>query len=174
MVNRELRKVKKWLEANRLALNISKTNYVIFHSSTTVYDEFIRIRLGFRTISQVSYVKYFSVLVDSSLTWKSHIIELSKKLAGTIGIFFQDPTLCYPETLKLLYCSLFFSFISYGIPVLGLTHKTTLEPLYKLQKKVVRAITFSGRDTHSTPLFHQLQLLKLNDIHTLSLLCFVH
>ena len=32
VVNRELRKVRKWLEANRLALNVSKTNYVIFHS----------------------------------------------------------------------------------------------------------------------------------------------
>ena len=30
--NRELRKVRKWLEADRLALNISKTNYVIFDS----------------------------------------------------------------------------------------------------------------------------------------------
>ena len=32
IVNRELKEVRKWLEANRLALNISKTNYVIFHS----------------------------------------------------------------------------------------------------------------------------------------------
>ena len=32
VVNRELRKVKKWLEADRLALNVYKTNFVIFHS----------------------------------------------------------------------------------------------------------------------------------------------
>ena len=31
-VNKELRKVRKWLEANHLALNIEKTNFVIFHS----------------------------------------------------------------------------------------------------------------------------------------------
>ena len=31
IVNRELRKVRKWLEANRLPLNIGKTNYVISH-----------------------------------------------------------------------------------------------------------------------------------------------
>ena len=72
IVNRELRKVKKWLEANRLALSISKTNYVIFHSLTTVINEFIRIKLGSRTINQVNYVKYLGVLVDSTLTWKPH------------------------------------------------------------------------------------------------------
>ena len=32
IVNMEIRKVCKWLEANRLALNIDKTNFVIFHS----------------------------------------------------------------------------------------------------------------------------------------------
>ena len=32
VVNRDLRKVSKWLEPNRLALNIDKTNFIIFHS----------------------------------------------------------------------------------------------------------------------------------------------
>ena len=35
IMNRELRKVKKWLDANCLALNIDKTNFVIFHSPHT-------------------------------------------------------------------------------------------------------------------------------------------
>ena len=33
-VNKELSKMKKWLESNRLALNIDKTNFVLFHSSS--------------------------------------------------------------------------------------------------------------------------------------------
>ena len=32
VMNRGLRKVRKWLDANYLALNIDKTNFVIFHS----------------------------------------------------------------------------------------------------------------------------------------------
>ena len=32
-MNRELRYVKKWLDANKLALNIEKTNFVVFHST---------------------------------------------------------------------------------------------------------------------------------------------
>ena len=31
--NIELRKIKSWLEINKLALNIEKTNFVAFHSS---------------------------------------------------------------------------------------------------------------------------------------------
>ena len=32
VVNRELRHVKKWLDANKLALNVDKTNFIIFHT----------------------------------------------------------------------------------------------------------------------------------------------
>ena len=34
IVNRELRLVKNWLDASKLSLNIDKTKYVIFHSSS--------------------------------------------------------------------------------------------------------------------------------------------
>ena len=90
VVNRELRKVRKWLDANRLSLNISKTNYVIFHSPSRRINEFIRIKLGSKTLTRVDYIKYLGVLVDSTLSWKPHITELSKKLARTTGIFFKS------------------------------------------------------------------------------------
>ena len=38
----------------------------------------------------------------------------------------------------------------------GLTHPTVLDPLYKLQMKVVRIITFNNKYTHTTPLFYDL------------------
>ena len=45
-VNKELRKVNEWLDANRLVLNITKTNYVNFHSPSKVINQFIKIKLG--------------------------------------------------------------------------------------------------------------------------------
>ena len=42
IVNGELRKVRKWLEANKLSLNISKTNYVFIPKHAWKIDEFIR------------------------------------------------------------------------------------------------------------------------------------
>ena len=62
-------------------------------------------------------VKYLGILVDSTLTWKPHVTELSKKLATTSGIFFKIRHHVSHETLRLLYYSLFYSFISYGICV---------------------------------------------------------
>ena len=76
VVNRELKKIKKWLDANRLSLNISKTNYVIFHSQSKRIYEFIRIRLGSKPLNRAEYIKYFGILVHSTLSWKPQITEL--------------------------------------------------------------------------------------------------
>ena len=89
-------------------------------------------------------------------------------------MFFKIRHYVSSDTLQLLYYSLFYSFISYGIVVWGLTHPTILDCLFRLQKRVVRAISFKDIYAHSTPLFYKLKLLKLFDIHTLNLLSLVY
>ena len=79
-VNKELRKVK-WLDANRLVLNITETNYVILHSPSKVINQFIRIKLGSKQLNCVEYIKYPGILVYSTLSWRAHITELSKKIS---------------------------------------------------------------------------------------------
>ena len=73
--------------------------------------------------------------MDSTLSWRPRITELSKKLARTTGIFFKIRHYVSLETLKLLYSFLFYSFVSYGITVWDLTHPTILDRLCKLQTK---------------------------------------
>ena len=80
-------------------------------------------------------MKYLGIFIDATLTWKHHITELSKKLARTTGIFFKIRHFVTLDTLKLLYYLLSCSFTSYGISVWGLTHPTTLVPLFRIQKK---------------------------------------
>ena len=130
--------------------------------------------MGSKTLTRVDYIKYLGVLVDSTLSWKPHITELSKKLPRTTCIFFKIRHYVSRETLKLLYYSLFYSFISYAIVVWGLTHPSVLDCLYKLQKKVVRAISFKDRYAHSTPPFHKLKILKIHEVHCLKLPCLVY
>ena len=44
IMNMELKKVRKWLDANQLALNIDKTNFVIFHSPQKQIDHQVVIK----------------------------------------------------------------------------------------------------------------------------------
>ena len=137
-MNRELRKVKKWLDANCLALNIDKTNLVIFHSPHTKLPEPIVIRFCRKRIQREKYVKFLGVLLDENLCWKYHINELSKKLSRTIGIFYKIRHFVPYEVLKLLYYSLFHSFLSYGIAfgVLHINH--TFRNFLFFKRKLLR------------------------------------
>ena len=44
---------------------------------------------------------------------------------------------------------------------------------FQSSEKIIRAISFSDKYASSSPLFQRLEILKLNDLHTFNLLCFV-
>ena len=77
-VNTELKKVKVWMDCNKRALNIEKTNFVLFHSSRKKATDPIPLKFGKENIKRAKYVKFLGVLVDEHLSWKYHIYELRK------------------------------------------------------------------------------------------------
>ena len=88
-----------------------------------------------------------------------------KKVKRNIGIFccklrFNVQT----SILVSLYYALLYPFLIYGLLAWGNTYPTTLQPIFMLQKKAVRLITFSSFDAHSIPLFKKLSILKMNDL----------
>ena len=137
-------------------------------------------------IQEVSMVKYLGVTFDSNLTWKNHVNELCLKLSKTVGIFSKLRYYVNVDILIMLYYSLIYPFLSYGIQIWGLTYPTYLKPVTTLQKRVVRLMTFDPR-SHSEPLLKSLRLLKFSDAihleipssvyqwyHKLSPSCFVN
>ena len=172
-MNKHLRYVKKWLDADKLALNLDKTNFVFFHSPQVSTTELIRLKLGKKQIHQEKYVKFLGVLLDEHLNWKYHITELSRKLARVSGVFFKIKYFLPIDVLKSLYYAMFFSILQYGIAVWELTYPTYLQPFFILQKRILKAMTYSFLLDHSNPLFRDLELLKLSDIRSLQLLSFV-
>ena len=84
VVNFELRYVKKWLDANKLALNVDKTNFVIFYSHAKKLTEPIALKFGLKRITQADHVRFLGVLLDETLSWKPHLVEVSRKLCRSV------------------------------------------------------------------------------------------
>ena len=173
VVNKELRSVKRWLDANKLSLNIDKTNYITFHSSSVKVPCDSDIKIGKKHIKRVKFVKFLGLLLDEHLSWIYHLSELSKKLARTCGMFLKIRFLLPLDVLICLYNALFLSFLQYGLVVWGQTYASYTDPIFNLQKKAVRAISFQPRISPSLPIFDDLKLLKLSEIFELRLLTFV-
>ena len=75
---------------------------------------------------------------------------------------------------RVLYYSVFYPFLTYGVHVWGLTFPSFLTQLFIIQKKAIRIIAVSEPKSHSEPLFKSLNLLKLNDVIESQILSFVY
>ena len=120
--------------------------------------------LNGKQLKRDSCIKYPGVLIDSSLNWKLQIAYITNTIKRSIGILSK---LCYyvnTDILTNLYYSLIYPFLTYGIIVWGNTYLSTIKPLYILQKKTMRIITFSRFDELSTPLFRLSNIIKLSDL----------
>ena len=163
-VNKQLAILYDWLCANRLSLNVAKTEFTIFRPPNVPLTNRITLTLAQTTIFESLKVKYLGIILDSRLTWKIHIDELCKKLGRTVGMLFKIRHQCNKNVLRSLYFSLFGSHLSYGIPVWGSANRALTQKLFVLQKKAIRAITFSDFLAHTSPLFKDANVLKVADL----------
>ena len=156
----ELSKLYSWFNVNKLSLNITKTNFMIFSNQKRVLD--ISVKINNVSIERVECTKFLGVLIDSKLKWKEHISKVKSKLSKSI--LFRCSKLLDESALRTLYCSLFLSHLTYCAEVWGTTYKTNIKCLELMQKKAIRIVCKADRLASSTPLFINLKLLKFEDI----------
>ena len=85
-VNEELKKLSLWLNLNRLALNVSKTNFVIFRSYQKIPNHNVTLLMNNKALQQKDHVKYLGVLLDQHLSWKYQIKNVALKVSRGLGI----------------------------------------------------------------------------------------
>ena len=180
-INKELRNLYLWLSVNRLALNIDKTNFVIFHPFNKPLKLNVTIKINNIAICEKKSIKYLGVLIDSTLSWKEHISYISNKLARTIGIMYKIRPFVTIKIMKGIYYALMYSLLVYAIEVWGSACDSHLSKLFILQKRVVRLMTYNdqfpiipGPLYPSTSLFLKLQIIKVSDIFILQISKFIH
>ncbi len=71
VVNSELDKLNKWFIINKLSLNVSKTNYILFGNRKLHSD--LDIKIHNDKITRVSETKFLGVWIDEKLNWKRHV-----------------------------------------------------------------------------------------------------
>ena len=126
------------------------------------------LKINGKSISEVNHIKFLGVIVDSDLNWQYHIQHIKSKIAKSIGIIAKMRTLVPMETLRTLYYAFVYPHMNYCIEVWGKTYDKYTDSIIKLQKRIVRIMTFSHFQAHSEPLFKQMKILPLKKIYMLS------
>ena len=78
------------------------------------------------------------------------------------------------DILISVYYALIHSLLIYGIEVWSQTYPSHLKPIFTLQKKAIRIITFSEPHSRSEPIFKSLNIVKFLDLVDLHILKFVY
>ena len=119
-------------------------------------------------------IKYVGLMIDSNLNWKCQINCIAKKIKRSIGIISKLRHYVGQKILVNLYYALVYPFLIYGIPAWSNTYPSTIQPLFIIQKKVMRIITFSKFDASSSPLFRNLNIIKLHVLAKLHIAIFIY
>ena len=133
-VNENLKSVSSWLVANKLSLNIDKTNFIIFHPRQKAVNHKVILHINGQKLEQVKCIRYLGVYIDCNLTWKNHIQYISKKIKRSVGILSKIRHYVPLAILSQLYYTLIFPYLSYAATTWGNTYLTTLKPLTIHQK----------------------------------------
>ena len=102
--------------------------------------------------------------IDAIVQFKTNIKLIEAKIAKAVGILNKLRFFFPKTTLLLLYYALVHAHLLYALPVWGCTFPSYLRKLQCLQNKAIRIIFNSNRLTLVTPIFHALEILKIEDL----------
>jgi len=140
----------------------------------------VNIPLGFQlvidglVIERVNCIKFLGVQIDNSLNGQSHISDLCTSLRQFIGIFYKISTFTTSKVLKLLYFSLVYPKILYGIEIYANTYQTFLHDLMILNNRILRIIQKADRTTHVAELYSSYNTLPIDKLFIQRLLLHAH
>ena len=125
------------------------------------------------TIRRVKIVNYLGLVIDENLYWNAHADFVCASLVKYFGIFNHIKSFITSRIARRMYFAFINSRISYGIEVYGHCADEHLSKLQTLQNKLLKLMLKLDRRTSTNQLHRFLSLLKVSDIHTVSVLCFV-
>ena len=151
--NQELCKVVNWLGANKLSLNVSKTQFIIFQAKNKKIHHNLQVQMNDQRIEQVNNTKFLGLIIDKDLSWKYHINQVTLKISKMSGILVRARNYLSLRTLDTIYNALIYPYLTYCNTLCASTYSSRLKNIYKVQKKIVRYMTFSKYRQESRTLF---------------------
>ena len=176
--NNAANKLHTWFCANKLYLNASKTKYIIIAPQYKNTVQNLELRINHKVITRVECpteaMKFLGIYIDSSITWKPHILQMNTKISRALFAIKQVKSFLPTYSLKTLYYALIHPHITYGILAWGNARSSLKNKMFLLQKRALRYIHNATYNSHTDPLFKNSEILKLDDIYEQQTVLFMY
>ena len=150
----EFVKIYDWLRANKLSLNILKTECMVIGTDQmlTQMGSIPKIKIGSSYLKRVVKTTSLGLIIDDNLRWEEHIDYICFKTKRNIGIISRAKGVISTGSSIQLYKSLMEPYVRYGNTVWGLYNDNLTDKLQLLQNRVARIITDTSYDSADHPL----------------------
>ena len=130
--------LNKYLKANKLVPNLSKSKLMYFNSRPK--PDLEAFTFDTEIIEWVDEYRYLGLMLSSRMTYSNHIDKICTKVSQYIGIFYHLNKILPREVLILLYHSFILPHLTLHIVVWGAAPEVNISKLRIKQNKLLRAI----------------------------------
>jgi len=166
-INIVIEKISNCFQTISLILNFNKTHCIQFMAKSKLAVDANKDN----PINITSCTNFLGFTLDRTLSWKTHIDQLSSKLNSACYVIRSLKSVISTRNLRTIYFSYVHSIIAYGI--IFWANSPHSNNISKLQKRAIRIIMSVDNRVSCHELFRKLNILPLYSQCILSLLLFV-
>ena len=123
----ELTNIYEWMNANKLTINTTKSQALVIPLKSKLINVNINIAFNQAQLQVLPNLKYLGIYLDKNLNFSKHLNYIESKIARATGILYKCKPYFSSKILRILYYSLFYPHIKYGIVTWGSTYKSYLK-----------------------------------------------
>ena len=166
----DMQNICYWLNRNKLTLNGDKSILLSFQNKASASS--LQLCINNYMVTSKAYCKYLSIFVDSKRSFCTHVEKVKAKLGRHCGVIAQMRKFVPMDVLIRYYCYNIKPIIQYGLLVYGGTSFSNLNPIFLLQKKIIRMIYKVRKFDSIRERFREHKILTVHELYVYDLLKF--
>ncbi|KAJ8017557.1 hypothetical protein HOLleu_44948 [Holothuria leucospilota] len=163
----DMAEITKWINKNKLALNVAKTKCMLLTSSQRrrFLDRGgdLHIEINNTRIECVDKVKCLGVMIDKDLLFHEHVSSVSSNCLKKIGLLKKSSSLLDSHHLSMLYNAFILPHLNFCSTVWADKHKGDTSKLSSIQRRCARIISGAEWDTPSSRILNELRWIPIDE-----------
>lgn len=159
--NEDLENIYKWMNVNKLKLNVEKTKYMLMSRTEMNDNNLNEIKIGDQYIERVKKMKYLGIQIDDKLNLNEQIDTMTKNIASKTNFLYRISKKLTLNTKKMIYNSIILPHFDFCSTLYMGHTQAQLKQLQKLQNRSLRIILNCEFGTETKIMLDSLNMMSV-------------